>query len=256
MKKVFVVILSLVFISSTFAQGEKDIRFGLSAAPSLNWYKPENVQKYDSRGAGLGFGWGLDVEFKITDIATFATGLKINYDRGGINFKDSVGYELNKDSELIAGGDVNSSDFYLLTSRNYRVNYITLPFMVKMHTTEIGYMTYFGQFGLISSIKTKALANDVIKSYNRATNVAKTETAKNNLDINNDVSLFRFQLSIGGGAEYNLSGSTSIVFGLNYNLGFSNVLRKNSRHIVDMSGTAIRQNASAHNIALTVGILF
>jgi hypothetical protein len=123
--------------------------------------------------------------------------------------------------------------------------------MIKMHTNEIGYMTYFGQFGLISSIKTKALANDAIMSP-----ITKTQSNKENLDINNDVSLFRFQLSIGGGAEYNLSGSTSLVFGVNYNLGFSNVLRKNSRHIVDMSGTAIRQNASAHNIALSVGILF
>jgi hypothetical protein len=251
MKKVFVAILSLVFISGTFAQGEKDIRFGLSAAPSLNWYKPENVQKYESKGVGLGFGWGLDVEFKITDIATFATGLKINYDRGGLNFKDSVGYELNKDSELVNDPNLNSTSFFLLENRSYKVNYVTIPFMVKMHTNEIGYMTYFGQFGLISSLKTKALANDAIKSP-----ITNTQSSKENLDINSDVSLFRFQLSIGGGAEYNLSGSTSLVFGVNYNLGFSNVLRKNSRHIVDMSGTAIRQNASAHNIALTVGILF
>jgi hypothetical protein len=250
MKKVFVAILSIVFISGSFAQ-DKDIRFGLSATPSLNWYKPENVQKYDSKGLGLGFGWGLDVEFKITDIATFATGLKINYDRGGITFKDSAGYELNKDSELVNDPNLNSTSFFLLENRSYRVNYVTIPFMVKMHTNEIGYMTYFGQFGLISSIKTKALANDAIMSP-----ITKTQSNKEKLDINNDVSLFRFQLSIGGGAEYNLSGSTSLVFGVNYNLGFSNVLRKNSRHIVDMSGTAIRQNASAHNIALSVGILF
>ena len=250
MKKVFVAILSLVFISGSFAQ-DKDIRFGLSATPSLNWYKPENVQKYDSKGLGLGFGWGLDVEFKITDIATFATGLKINYDRGGITFKDSAGYVLNKDSELVNDPNLNSTSFFLLENRSYRVNYVTIPFMIKMHTNEIGYMTYFGQFGLISSIKTKALANDAIMSP-----ITKTQSNKENLDINNDVSLFRFQLSIGGGAEYNLSGSTSLVFGVNYNLGFSNVLRKNSRHIVDMSGTAIRQNASAHNIALSVGILF
>jgi long-subunit fatty acid transport protein len=250
MKKVFAVAITLLFAGNIFAQ-DKDIRFGLSAAPSLNWYKPENVQKYESKGVGLGFGWGLDVEFKITDIATFATGLKINYDRGGLNFKDSVGYELNKDSELVNDPNLNSTSFFLLENRSYKVNYVTIPFMVKMHTNEIGYMTYFGQFGLISSLKTKALANDAIKSP-----ITNTQSSKENLDINSDVSLFRFQLSIGGGAEYNLSGSTSIVFGLNYNLGFSNVLRKNSRHIVDMSGTAIRQNASAHNIALTVGILF
>jgi hypothetical protein len=251
MKKVFALLVGLVFVSNVFSQDEKNIRFGLSAAPSVNWYKPENVQKYESKGVGLGFGWGLDVEFRLTDIATFATGLKINYDRGGIIFKDSVGYELNKDSELITDPNLSSTSFFLLENRSYRLNYVTIPLMVKMHTNEIGYMTYFGQFGLISSLKTKALANDAIKSP-----ITNTQSSKENLDINSDVSLFRFQLSIGGGAEYNLSGSTSLVFGVNYNLGFSNVLRKNSRHIVDMSGTAIKQNASAHNIALTVGILF
>ncbi len=251
MKKVFALIVGLVFVSNVFSQDDKNIRFGLSAAPSVNWYKPENKQLYETKSVGLGFAWGLDVEFKITDIASFATGLKLSYDRGSLSFKDSVGYELNSNNELLENPDPSSNTFFKLESRTYRTNYISIPMLIKMKTNEIGYFTYFGQFGLISSVKTKAFANDINKSL-----ITKTEASKEDLDNSSDMNLFRFQLSIGGGAEYNLSGTTSLIIGINYNLGFSNVLKKESAHIIELDGSKITQNASAHNVALTVGILF
>jgi hypothetical protein len=125
-----------------------------------------------------------------------------------------------------------------------------------MKTNEIGYMTYFGQFGLITGIKTKARATDNAAKFDLENKTAAKEAEISDLNIDDDMQLFRFQLSIGGGAEYNISGSTSLVFGINYNLGFSNVLRKTSRYITDMSHNSIKQNTSAHNVALTVGILF
>jgi len=78
--------------------------------------------------------------------------------------------------------------------------------------------------------------------------------------------LFRFQLQVGGGAEYNLSGTTSIVFGLTFNYGFSNVLTKDSKYLMKSNGkgannyaganTAFPQNAAASSFALSVGMLF
>ncbi|MFP5471348.1 MAG: outer membrane beta-barrel protein [Bacteroidia bacterium] len=255
MKKFFAAAITLLFATNIVAQ-DKDIRFGLSATPSLNWYKPEDLQKFKSNGVGLGFGWGLDVEFKISDIASFYTGLKLNNDRGKLTFLDSLGYELI-DGKFSASTPVDSNNFYLLYDRSYKANYVALPLGIKMKTNEIGYLTYFGQFGLITGIKTKATANDNSAKYDLKNKTAAQKAQVSNLDINDDMQLFRFQLSIGGGAEYNLSGSTALVFGVNYNLGFSNVLKKTSKYIKEIDQTTgIKQNATAHNISLSVGILF
>lgn len=254
MKKVFAAAIVLLFTTNLVGQ-DKDIRFGLSAAPSLNWYKPEDLQKFKSNGVGLGFSWGLDVEYRISDIASFYAGLKVNNDRGKLTFLDSVGYEL-VDGKFKSSAPVDSNNFYLLYDRSYRVNYVALPIGIKMKTNEIGYMTYFGQFGLVTGIKTKARANDSNAKYDLDKKTAAQKAEVSALDIDDDMQLFRFQLSIGGGAEYNLSGSTALVFGVNYNLGFSNVLRKNSRYITEIGGAAIGQNATAHNVTLSVGILF
>ena len=258
MKKILSIAVGLLFIANISAQEDKKVRFGLSVAPSVNWYKPENKRVFEYNGPGIGFQWGLDLEYKLNDIASIYTGLKLTNDAGKISFtQDSVGYQLSpKADKFIDNESITSDNFYLLKERSYRVNYVTLPVGVKMKTNEIGYLTYFGQFGLNTSIRTKARATDLSSPFDIKTGTSSAEATIDDLNIDDDMNLFRFQLSIGGGAEYNLSGSTSIVFGLNYNLGFSNVARKTSRYIKNMQAENINQRFTAHNIALTVGILF
>lgn len=257
MKKILSIAVGLLFIANLSAQDDKKIRFGLSATPSINWYKPENKKLYEYNGTAIGFQWGLDFEYKLNDVASFYTGLKLTNDAGKIAFIDSVGYQLSpKGDKFISNNSTTSDNFYLLKERSYRVNYVTLPIGVKMKTNEIGYLTYFGQFGLNTSIKTKARATDTSSPFDIIEGTSSAESTIKDLNIDDDMGLFRFQLSIGGGAEYNISGSTSLVFGVNYNLGFSNVTRKNSRYIKDMTNAAIVQRATAHNVALSVGILF
>jgi enterochelin esterase-like enzyme len=73
------------------------------------------------------------------------------------------------------------------------------------------------------------------------------------------MNIFKFSLNIGGGAEWNLAGSTSLVFGLNWYNGFSNVLKNDSKYVFRTYSNgyaATKQNAKASAIALTVGVLF
>ena len=249
MKKILSIALGLMLISNLTAQDDKKVRFGLSTAPSLNWYKTDLATiSYD--GLGIGFQWGLDLEYRLSDNASIYGGLKLSNDNGKLAFReqDSVGYRLNDKDEFVAD---TAKNFNILLNRRYRANYVSLPIGIKMKTNEIGYMTYFGQFGLITSVRTGAKAYDDIKAD--LTDLLK----KDKLNIDEEMQLFRLQLSVGAGAEYNLSGSTSIVFGVNYNLGFTNVLKKNSSHLTSYStGETFTQSATAHNVALTVGILF
>lgn len=249
MKKILSIVVGLIFISNLSAQEDKKIRFGLSATPSVNWYKTD-LATVSHNGLGIGFNWGLDLEYKLSNNASLFMGLKLANDNGKLAFReqDSLIYRLDNQKNF---SDDAANTTYMLLERNYKANYVSLPLGIKMKTNEIGYMTYFGQFGLISSIRTKAKSNDQVK-------VNLTDELPNpKLNIDNDMQLVKLQLSVGGGAEYNLSGTTSLVFGINYNLGFTNVLKKNSKHLTYLgSGENFKQSATAHNIALSIGILF
>lgn len=68
-------------------------------------------------------------------------------------------------------------------------------------------------------------------------------------------------LNIGAGTEWNLSGTTSLVFQLNYLLGFTNVAKSESDYLRKQTvgtadGSALKQNLKSNSIGLTIGVLF
>lgn len=264
-KKLLSFFFAIVLVLPATAQdsGSKSFRFGLKAAPSLNWYTPEDSKKFENSGLNFKFAWGLITEIKLAEVASFSTGLQLDSDGGKLTFKDSALYIVSKD-EAVTNDQVATAmadttgkyKTYILNERNYSVKYVTLPAVIKMKTKEIGYLTYFGQFGVNLSFKTKGIANDEV-------NDGTTNVTLKDMDISEDLQLFRTQLSIGAGAEYNIAGSTSLVVGINYNRGFSNVLRKDSKYLFSAENTGtsltfspVSQKATSNNVALTVGILF
>ena len=78
--------------------------------------------------------------------------------------------EINKDYSFIETTEVDgdyipedtSAYRVQLKSRTYKNNYVTIPVGIKMKTKEIGYMTYFGEFGLNLAFRTGTkIADDV-----------------------------------------------------------------------------------------------
>jgi hypothetical protein len=122
-------------------------------------------------------------------------------------------------------------------------------------------MTWFGSFGMNLGIKTKGKATDQVTIYGSNLGSTSTTGEKDALDITSDLQPLKIGLSIGAGAEYNISGTTSLTFGLTYNHGFTNVLKKESDYLRTVKdGTSnletITQLATTRNIMLTIGILF
>lgn len=254
--KLFTFAFFLFSCKTGFSQEEnnlKNFRFGLKATPTISWYKPDDKKKLNGAGARFKFGYGLITEFRLSNVAVFATGLQVDYDGGRLSFIDSAYYFFAQD-EIISVKDTagRNAEQYRLISREYNVTYVTLPLTLKMKTKEIGMLTYFGQFGLNTSFRVKARVNDELVSE------AKNTADQSDLNMGDDMNLFKFALNVGAGAEYNLSGSTSIVFGLNYLNGFSNVLKNESRYLQKgkKDQTAFKQKATSNGIVITVGILF
>lgn len=268
MKKFIVVALFAALLltgKSLIAQnGENDLknfRFGIYGQPAISWYRPDNPDLMESKGSKLTFGYGLILEFRLNKVACISTGLAANYAGGRLGFKTDT---------LVYGYGTDNADTFRLTERNYKISYAEIPFLVKMKSPEIGAFTYFGQFGVDMKFKTKAksLTDDGYVVGNNNDFVNETAGARNNVDISNDMSFLSVGLNIGGGLEYNLAGSTSIIFSVAYNNGFMNVLRAKSKNISKLNTTVTSGGVKTYNyteyeqiakpayVSLTVGFLF
>lgn len=269
------IILGLVLFAQ-FGMSQSKFRFGLKVAPSINWLKP-SAKKISSNGSSLGFGGGLTIEYALADNFSFYSGLELQTEKGKIDFmpngtsSTSVFYFMNNDysfSETSADGSGNyagdtTANKIQLKNRSYKNSYVTIPVGIKMKTKEIGYMTYFGEFGLNLAFRTGTKVDDEV-DYSSAANPADAQINLSDISevpMDKDMQPLRVQLKFGLGAEYKISEGTSVFAGLHYNLGFTNVVKGESRYlisnnIVTNKDEPVSQNFKAHGIQLTIGVLF
>lgn len=243
MKKLsfFPILFVLLFLCNSVMAQDTDkskFHFGLKAAPALSWFVPSD-KNFTNDGSKLGFGYGLMTEFNFSKNYAFSTGLEILNAGGKIRFPDStLSKKLNE-----------KNDTFVVTSTSYGLRYINIPLLLKLKTNQIGAMTYFGQFGFDVSFKWRALANNEAK-------LNLTPITVKNVNFSEDINFVRLALNVGLGAEYNLTGSTSLVFSVNYNNGFTNAMVKKSKILTDKNYSPLIQKSVFNYVGLTIGVLF
>ena len=259
MKKLFLITICFsMTLGKLFAQDQK-FRFGLKMAPSIAWMKPDDKKKLLSDGSALKFAYGLVAEFKLTSVASFSTGLEVNYTGGRLNFAnaaDSNYYDPSEYTVPVAG----SVDKFLIAQRSYKITYVDIPLLLKMRTPEVGGYTYFGMFGINLSIRGKVKADDIgtLLTYEDTIVTVINDYEIPDLIVTKDMSFFRAGLNVGAGAEYRIAGTTALFASLNFQNGFTNVLKKESETIksIAKNGQALQQNAKSNFFQLNIGILF
>lgn len=278
MKKVLIVSLTLFGFTMAKAQddGDKKFRFGLKLMPSINWLKIDDEKRFEKGGSGVKFGYGLMTEFKLAGAAWFSTGFQIDYDGGKVNYKatsvdgvsfaSNTGYLYNDSDGFMEVDDIEGSDAstlarydsYTMTKRQYKSTFLTLPINLRLKTKEIGYITYYGNIGLLASIHLKTKAND--EAFKNGSSSADKFT---DLNVSKDMAFTKFGFNVGGGIEFNVAGTTSFIAGINWVQGFSNYVRGTSKFNIDgpktftsTKVTALEQKFSTQSIALTLGVLF
>ena len=132
-----------------------------------------------------------------------------------------------------------------------------------MRTNEIGYMRYFFEPRLNIGIRKNIRANDVVADWG-STNEVKQE----NLNINKDMSPICMSVTLSGGGEYYLSGSTAFVFAIGYQYGLSNTVKGTSGNLerfknvktpilgASTNGQQLEQKFAQNGLVLSLGILF
>jgi len=262
MKKLFVA--TIILCISTACVAQNSFRFGLQGTGGLSWFAPD-TKGIENDGVRLNYNFGLMTDFAIGEGTNyyFATGLNIATLNGKLKYNDLV-YTTPNDSSIFFQGS---------SSSKYNLNYLEIPLTLKMRTNEVGYMHYFGIFGVTPGINTRARM-ELEQSTSSGTFQPDDE-----LDVADEIRLFKMDLNIGFGVEYNFTGNTFAIASLTYNNGFTNIFNDeyyeldaatdevvlaDSPTIDDGSGNQIPYTAQkgpdwkaqARNIRLTVGIFF
>jgi hypothetical protein len=211
-----------------------DFQFGFKIAPNFGWLKPD-TEGYDFKGLRLGFNWGFVAEYKMSENIRLQSGFNVLMHGGKLEYPHAI-------TTNTSNGTINESGTML---RRYSYKYIEIPVVVKMTTNEIGYFRYFGVIGLGTGLNISAKAIDEFSVTDPVDRLVKAEPK-----IKSSTRFIREALILGLGAQYNFSGNTDLVFGVNFNNGFTNVL-KGSNNVSGFSETAI-----SNFIELNIGVLF
>ncbi|MFM2285076.1 MAG: hypothetical protein RLZZ543_573 [Bacteroidota bacterium] len=238
--KRLLLILSLIVLGLNASNAQRNFRFGMKAAPMFCWIKPDfrDVPKdfsFEGGGGRMGILWGPMAEIQLNETFLISTGIDINYTSGRLKgtLKDSIG---------------NIVEWNQL----YKTRFIELPVMLKFRTKEIGYLRYFGLFGLGAGFRYSA--NTEFSSVSNA----KPDETITNKDSNSDsyVNVFRGSMQVGAGVEYSLSGNTALVGSLVFNNGLTNMLKNQVGSSLSDPFNAVRERGITNYMQLNIGILF
>jgi hypothetical protein len=256
MKNKFIVLLvSLVFLVSTAKSQDKKVKIGLMGSGAVSWLKPNNDGNYGYKRQGLRMGYtagiGLDFALFGSNNYAFSTGVNLMQIGGKLDYPDVVA---PSEDVLYTGR----------TTATYNLRYVDVPLTLKLKTNEIGYLTYFGQVGLGLGVNIRARQNWQQTYIN-----GKYEPSQQDLNISDQIFLFRVPLIVAAGVEYNLSGNTSMIIGAQFNNGFTNVFTKKAPLyevndagdiVTDSNGNPVKtnqkRNALTNFVALNLGIFF
>ena len=113
-----------------------------------------------------------------------------------------------------------------MSTRVQKGTYLTIPTMLLFRTNFIGYFRYFGKFGLRNSFLLTNKINDTGVNYDVDVpgNPVEIQGDNVNMKAKGDMFFFKSAVGLAGGAEWNFSGSTSLVAELGFYYGFTHVL--------------------------------
>lgn len=289
MKKLLFSLITFSLISTSLlaqdpASKPGKVRFGLRISPQPTWFTSGDKNATPA-GAKFGFGFGLNLEFRMSDVASFLTGIGGDFEGGKYTFRNDplnnyqVTYLLdesnifvdpNGNTDGVNNKLVKSNTAFIVQGRTVKTSYVTIPLILKLSTKEYDGFKYFGMFGGELGIRLKANAEDSYLASGKFSRdsvgtflfvKSSDASAQSDIDVTKDFAPVRLCFNAGLGAEYRIAGSTSVFINVNYFRSLLNQTKnesENSFYKTESSGksTLIKQELKASGIRINVGILF
>ncbi len=234
-------------------------KIGIKLSPNISYMKTENGDISIDR-APLKFGFGLVVDKMFAENYAIGTGVNV-YRLGG---RTQYSYVKNT---------ADTSAIIDLT-RDHKLTYIEIPLTLKLRTSPIAGITYWGQFGAGIGYLYKAYGDDIYqqKYEKRGPDVAYLPkpgsiVTDNGNEIQKEMMPVRASMIIAAGIEYPISGSTALMAGITYNGGLFSTYRPKDEVVKLTSGNptfstdkktveTTARKIAANLIELNVGIIF
>lgn len=245
MKKIVYSVLALGISLTTIAQeaAEKKVQAGLVLGSGLSIQKM-GLEQLESNGLGNDLTIGANVIFNFTETIGFCTGAEfdfstLKYAATNYDGKNTYYYYDNKEilqfkDDGVLASSLGNSKLFQLTERTQKGTYVSIPTMITFRTKFFGYFRYFGKFGLRNSFLLASKTTDQgLELADKDFTSVGTAVEKKDMKAKNDLFFFKSAVGITGGAEWNFSGSTSLVAELGYYYGFTPIHTQRSTDVAD-----------------------
>ncbi len=229
---------------ATTSSNSPSLRMGISVSPVFSWFGVEDgIDFAVSDGTRFNVQYGLHIDKRLGGNPNYflSTGVFVTNMGGSMRYSMAVQQD---------NGNYTIQEY----TSDFRFNYISVPVNLMLRTNEIGYMTYFARVGFDAGFNIKANHDYTITGSN--------ETFENE-DASDFVDLFRAGLHVEGGMEYNFSGNTRLMVGIEWNNGLNNifnddfdVVRSNINEDPSTAPDTKKVKAQLNAIKLNVGVYF
>ncbi|MDP1726334.1 MAG: porin family protein [Bacteroidota bacterium] len=238
--KIFTLLLIVItFKSSAQIIGEK-LEFGLGLSPSVSWVT-SNSKIIKSNGSEINWGFGARINYKLSE--KYAFGFEVNLQ----NIASNIHFDLI-DVKPQNGILTTSTDFNI----DYRLRYVEVPCLLKMHTQNKNNLSFYGEFGFAPGFLLKQRADIRSPQLNLEDVNTGTPDDGDKFELQNAdgskytyaINSLRVGLVFGAGTQLYILNDSRVDLGLRYNMGLSDFLDES------------KWNAANSYLSLNAGFFF
>lgn len=243
-------LFGLFLISSNLqAQNFERVQFRLSTQSGLAWANTPNERIIVNNGVGYTFNFGLQLDFKLAKYVGFTMGIFYGWERLKTQNVDTAYYNFDGFNLVETGEGVIRNK--QLLARKWDSQGFEVPLGIRLRTKEMGIFTYYGKIGVLNRFNIRNSSHDTQRDL-----LTNQEEEIEKIDLKKASLFYQFGLFVGGGMEYNLSGNTSLFWGIQYNHNLVSTAKKNNPYATRVDGTQYQQQFFKGAILLNLGVLF
>lgn len=220
-------ILVFILLTTIPAKGfSQDIRMGIYCDPLITWMNTNSTSNA-SEGLRPGFSFGFTAQKYFTPNYAFSSGISFISAGGRTSSTNEITMVSSNSQWVVAPGD----------EVIYKIRYLSIPFGLKLKTNEIGYSSFFADFGLDARVLLSS-------KYDIPSVDVKDESGSK------EVNPFNLGWHITLGTEYSLGGTTALTAGIGFDDNFFDVTKDIS------SSNQIDDRSQLKIIRIRFGIIF
>lgn len=223
--KAFLTVIALLACTAVLngQYAGRRVSYAISLQPHISWMHADEL--FTEKGPiRMGIESGLRVDYRFQRSFAFSFGLNLNHTGGNITYTDGLRLDLADGIDTVEPG----------TRVTYRLQYVEIPLALKLILPEIGYSTYFAEFGIDPMFNSRAFINATDNNIHK-------EPFKQGIGNVN------LAWHTGAGLNYSLGGRLSLQFALIYKNTFLDVTRENNIRKAD--------NVRINEIGLRIGLV-